>query len=325
MVVTIHAPPPGSPPSFALSSINYLSSPCIGIFFMVSGALLLPTRGSASEFLLTRFSRILPPLLTWTILYLVADVVDGRLSAGRALVSLTRLPLAPVSNGTFWFIYSLVGVYLVMPVVSPWLRGATAREIRLYLGLWALTTCLPFYEALVRVPLEPAGSIYGPFANFQGWVGYAVLGAVMRRPPPASVSIRSSFAWSLAIGAAGFIPLMFYLGVLDGLPHRALYDYLVANVVVMATAWFRLFQRLRARLADWAKPLRSLSDQTLGIFFCHFIVLRRVVAPAVVSLRLSGIVLQVALIAAASFAISWGVTTVLQRSPRPIRLWLLGR
>ena len=45
MVVLTHTPMPGlGTPGVVLSSISYLCAPGIGLFFMVSGALLLPVQ-----------------------------------------------------------------------------------------------------------------------------------------------------------------------------------------------------------------------------------------------------------------------------------------
>lgn len=43
MVVAMHSPMPGEQANGTfLASLSYLTAPCIGLFFMVSGALLLP-------------------------------------------------------------------------------------------------------------------------------------------------------------------------------------------------------------------------------------------------------------------------------------------
>lgn len=52
MVIAMHAPLPDSAEGngLFLSTLSYLTAPCIGLFFMVSGALLLPVRTGASIF-----------------------------------------------------------------------------------------------------------------------------------------------------------------------------------------------------------------------------------------------------------------------------------
>lgn len=48
MVIAMHAPLPDSAEGngLFLSTLSYLTAPCIGLFFMVSGALLLPVHRS---------------------------------------------------------------------------------------------------------------------------------------------------------------------------------------------------------------------------------------------------------------------------------------
>ncbi len=53
------------------STLYYLTAPCIGLFFMVSGALLLPVREDASAFIRKRMMKILCPTLVWTAFYMV--------------------------------------------------------------------------------------------------------------------------------------------------------------------------------------------------------------------------------------------------------------
>lgn len=72
MVVLMHSPiPSADAPGPFLTALSYLTAPCIGLFFMVSGALLLPVRQSYPEFLRSRMGRILGPTLFWTAVYVV--------------------------------------------------------------------------------------------------------------------------------------------------------------------------------------------------------------------------------------------------------------
>ena len=124
LVIVIHSPMiRNGQGSFWLSAFNYLASPCIGLFFMISGATLLPIRVSTRSFLRSRFGRIVPPLVTWSILYLGVAVLYAETSPGDALAAALRIPLAAVGNGAFWFLYSLLGLYLFLPFLSPWIAG----------------------------------------------------------------------------------------------------------------------------------------------------------------------------------------------------------
>ncbi|MDE7146264.1 MAG: acyltransferase family protein, partial [Duncaniella sp.] len=55
MVVLMHSPMPATQEnSLFLLALSYMTAPCIGLFLMVSGALLLPVREDARVFLRRR-------------------------------------------------------------------------------------------------------------------------------------------------------------------------------------------------------------------------------------------------------------------------------
>lgn len=73
LVILMHSPSPNTvaqPSSFFLSGISYFTMPCIGLFFMVSGALLLPATATATEFLKRRLGRVLLPTVFWSAMYI---------------------------------------------------------------------------------------------------------------------------------------------------------------------------------------------------------------------------------------------------------------
>ena len=73
MVILMHAPIPGRKLEFSylLGGLSYLTGPCIGLFFMASGALILPVRMPLKYFLRKRFSRILFPTILWSLFYIL--------------------------------------------------------------------------------------------------------------------------------------------------------------------------------------------------------------------------------------------------------------
>lgn len=51
MIILMHSPMPKSAPGFVLVGISYFTAPGIGLFFMISGALLLGNNMNTSAFL----------------------------------------------------------------------------------------------------------------------------------------------------------------------------------------------------------------------------------------------------------------------------------
>ena len=49
-----------------------------------------------------------------------------------------------------WYLYMLVGLYLIMPVIGAWLQQASRRDIRLVLYVWGVTLLLPYIKWSLR-------------------------------------------------------------------------------------------------------------------------------------------------------------------------------
>ena len=122
MVVLMHSPIPSANASGPfLSALSYFTAPCIGLFFMVSGALLLPVRTDYITFIRKRFSKILVPTLLWSLIYIGLRLY-GSESEIDVIQSLASLPFSPQGEGVLWFMYTLSGLYLLAPILSAWVE-----------------------------------------------------------------------------------------------------------------------------------------------------------------------------------------------------------
>jgi surface polysaccharide O-acyltransferase-like enzyme len=149
MIVLMHSPMSGLGTSgLVLCGISYLTAPGIGLFFMVSGALLL--RGKQGKpfetkaFLQRRFSKVLIPVVLWSI------VGWGLETSGISNTELSVL----------WFMYCLAGMYLLTPILSRWLNVASRKEIEFYLLLWLATLCVPFVKLFTHVNESDTSWLY---------------------------------------------------------------------------------------------------------------------------------------------------------------------
>ncbi len=326
LVIVIHSPLiRNGQGSFWLSAFNYLASPCIGLFFMISGATLLPIRVSTRLFLRSRFGRIVPPLVTWSILYLGVAVLYAETSPGNALAAALRIPLAAVGNDAFWFLYSLLGLYLFLPFLSPWIAGATPAMLRLYLGAWVLALGVPYADALLPGVSQALATPDGLLANFQGYAGYAVAGFYLRKYPPdhatSLLTPRRAIPFTLV---SVVIPVLFYLGVFRGLENRVLYGYLTANVALLAVGLFCIMQRGAPHLVQWKTPLQQVGGDTFGIYLVHLMILRRVVQPIIIAHGPEFPLLQIPATAAATFLLSLCLVELIRMLPGFLPYLLLG-
>ena len=139
----------------------------VPLFVMMTGVLLLPVGEGMGAFYRRRIGRIVPPLLFWSLAlpllffaYLhtfgaatQSPTVDPASYTVRQLVVRLYTFVFNFNYDTtpLWYLYMLVGLYLVMPVLGAWLRQASQRDLQLFLAVWGAALLLPYVE--VAAPL----------------------------------------------------------------------------------------------------------------------------------------------------------------------------
>ena len=167
---------------------------CVPLFIVASSYLQFPLHYSTGEFLRRRAVRILIPFAFWSVFY--------ALIWGKPVENLRDLLLNfNYAAGHLWFVYMLVGLYLMMPLLSPWAEKVSRRELQVYLGIWLFTTVIPLLRdylsggqtTLVFGPTgiprqglyplwgEASWNAYGVFYYISGVIGYLLLGLYFRR------------------------------------------------------------------------------------------------------------------------------------------------
>lgn len=144
MVIAMHSPiSSGAVQSngLFLSSLSYLTAPGIGLFFILSGALLLPVKEETSLFLRKRLGKVIWPTVFWSFFYLLAEyLLNGQSLSIRKFASIL---FSAQGHGILWFMYTLIGLYLLAPIISRWLEKASKKEVGFYLLLGVITMCYP--------------------------------------------------------------------------------------------------------------------------------------------------------------------------------------
>lgn len=248
----------------------------VPLFVMISGYLLVPVRGGTADFYRRRMLRVVVPFAVWSLLYATLPALMGQTEgAGPALLRL--LTNFNDTSGHLWFVYMLVGLYLFMPVLSPWLERATKRGELAFLALWFASTFFPY----LRVA---AGDIYGEcYWNefhtlwyFSGFAGYVVLAHFCR------VHIRWSARRSIAIGLplclAGYaVTAAVWYGRMDTastLQELELsWRFCTPNVVLLTAGLFLMLRHIGCRAPRIYGPVREVSRLSYGIYLMHIFVL----------------------------------------------------
>ena len=273
---------------------------CVPLFIVASSYLQFPIHYSSGEFLRRRSVRILIPFLLWTIVY--AFVWGEPVENFRNLIFNFNY-----AAGHLWFVYMLIGVYMLMPLLSPWAEKVGKRELQVYLGIWLFTTLIPLFrdwlseglsvvygpsglprQALYPLWGEASWNGYGLFYYISGFIGYLLLGLYFRKfvgnlswGRTLAIAIPSYLA-GFAIVFGGFIRRVFESAA-GVFPTGGLVEVAVwwettwcndtIGVVLMTIAWILIFRKITADGTFYRKVLLPVSKASYGMYLCHLLIL----------------------------------------------------
>lgn len=265
MIVCMHAPMPTvSENGLFLSALSYLTAPGVGLFFMLSGALLLPIKTDVKSFF-RRVVKIVLPLLFWTGTYLCLRFgLQREPITWRTILS---VPFSAQGNPAFWFLYTLFGLYLIAPILSRWVENASCREIEFYLLLWTVSLCYPLLRLVVDINSTTTGVLY----YLSGYVGYFILGYYLRSYPE-----RLSL-WALALFAIiAYIAPVFCKVTGLAVDFYSVFWYLSIFVAVLCVFLWKLVSSFVSRQkTQISSPfIASLSKLTFGVYLIHYYIIR---------------------------------------------------
>ena len=83
----------------------------------------------------------------------------------------------------YWFLFIILGLYLLMPMISPWIRQVSKRQLAFFVGLWGLTLLYPLlgYLGLTELHGVCAWNRIGTGYYLTGYIGYLLLAVLLMR------------------------------------------------------------------------------------------------------------------------------------------------
>lgn len=301
MIILMHSPMPKSAPGFVLVGISYFTAPGIGLFFMISGALLLGNNMNTSAFLKKRFTKIVFPTIFWTFFYMTINHISHPYNLSDGIKKILSIPFTAQGHGVLWFMYTLAGLYLVTPILSKWLRTATRKEVEFYLLLWAITLLYPYLNKFLIINESNTGILY----YFSGYLGYFVLGYYLNEYYIFKVW-HLVIALLLVIG----IPVALYGSGIEFDFYEMLW-YLSMPVALMAFIWHVSISKCPNHKIEFITEVAKLS---FGIYLVHIFVMRRVLYQ-VDFLRELPSEIQIPVISITTFIVSLVLVWLISRLP----------
>jgi len=320
--------------------VTLVDSACrasVPLFVMASSYLLFPLTRPTKDFFRRRLMRVVVPFALWCAAYVWR--FDG-----RWVDCLFNFPMA--TGGHLWFVPMLLGIYLFMPLLSPWAHQATEREVRGWLLVWLGTTLFPYlrhvcawicgapkFGAVPYLYGECPWNSFGMFQYVSGFFGYMLLGFYFRRFVPA-LSWRRTLAWALPLWGVGYaVAAYFFYSRIPGggvfpvtRPYAAAVDmemsweFCSTGVALTVAAYFLVLRKCVAEGAFYRWVIRPLAEASYGTYLLHIMVL--VVAAEYMKGRVATpiAILGIAVVTfIVSASLSWGVRKV----PK-VGKWVMG-
>lgn len=229
---------------------------CVPVFVMISGALLLKREISLSLFLKKRFTRILFPFLFWSIILFVGNIFLRRpLSESSIVVSFFSDLFYGKINSVYWFVYMLIGLYLIAPILTKWIISSKIIEIEYFLLIWLFTlfiTVFPFFNMSVNL------------SYFSGFIGYFILGYYLtNKKIDRIISLRLSVLLIIAGGSITIIGNYFF-------KDRLVEDYLTPNIMILSVGMFLFIKNFTMpKVLMNNKVILKISKYSFGIYLIH--------------------------------------------------------
>jgi surface polysaccharide O-acyltransferase-like enzyme len=269
LVVLAHIEGWNGEPSWASTLYYTITRVGVPFFFLISGYLLLSKEEDVWTFLKKRASRLIIPFLAWSIFY---DLIHARPfeESGVTLEGILKMfirILRGARGGHLWFLYSLLGLYLLTPILRVFVAKAKPSELYYYIGLWFMAApVLYIIEGLT--PLRNGFEIY----YVGGYVGYFLIGYVLGRLETTSFVTRLALIFFIVTFAFSFFAIWYGLPTLDNeLPFRS---YPSLNVILMSIAAFILTRVVGEKAPAPVLRISELAGKfSFGIYLIHVMVI----------------------------------------------------
>lgn len=308
MVIFTHSTMPAeASDGIYLSIMSLISSPSSELFLTLSGAILLPIKSDFSSFYKKRFTKLLPPLIIWSIIYTFLVFFEGKIDLSMVFERLIKIPFTPVV-GVYWFMYVMIGLYLFAPFISPWIKNATKKQLEVFLFIWIISLLMPYLNIFIPNIYNESGNYYWMLCNFSGFLGYWILGYYLRTYP---IKIGLNLRWMLCL-----VGLLVYLIVLvilkiNNFEMQPFFDNLQIGSALFVTIIFTIIQNLQIKQSN---IISNIATCSFGIYLIHIIIIRHIVWTFFETSNINPII-ETSIITIISFVASLIVVKILSKLP----------
>lgn len=292
----------------------------VPLFFMVSGMFMLDTNKELNlkKLFCHHILPILASLLLFQFFYDVFWFIGGNIKHfGETKLDIVdffidyfrHLLFAPYYH--LWFLYTLIGLYILTPIIRVGLKNAVEKDIKYLMIVFFCGLCIRFCSELVKIRNDNL-QLFINFPEYSGYIIYYLSGYYFSKYHVVD-KIRKILISLGIISLVLAIVLTSLFSVKMGKPESILYDYLSPFTFFESIAVFLLIQH-RFENRNNIKLIELISKLTFGVYLVHdfFLTLFWKIG---ISIDNSKVILLVPLIAVCVFILSLSLSLFLSKLP----------
>jgi len=224
-------------------------------FFMISGALYLSRPcSSAWTFYKAKFKMLIPPLIFWSIIYLLWNqyYLNNNTNFFNQIWKIALYP----QFYHLWFIYALICVYLIYPLAKKYIESVpwNFQMSVLFLSL-IFTSILPLFISI-------------SFKSYLYYLQYFLLGYYLDRKN-ITKSMYFSCLLLFFLSTLTTIHMTYHLSSISGRFVEFFYDYFSLSTFLQSISFFMLAKHFKIKSDKIKKIYMDLAPMVFGVYLIH--------------------------------------------------------
>lgn len=303
-----------------LYSFYYATKPCVPLFFMVTGYLILPYKyaDDIMGFYKKRIPRVLFPLLVWGFVYATLPYFLG---LDDFYTTIKELCLSPIKaperiGGILWYLFILIGIYLIIPFFSEKIYE-NKTFLKVYLAFWGGTTLIPILKDYYIHNQDILGQChyiqnFDMLVYFSGYIGYVLMGYGIKKYNDffdIFVSHRL-----LGVGKMKYMILLFIIVFACAIKTILLEFFLTIGTAMITICLFMLLKNIQINTEGriyWL--IKHISAMSFGIYLCHMSILKAFTEQLFIHYSASWYVMALCMVI--TFIGAYALTTIISKFP----------
>ena len=252
---------------------------CVPIFVMISGALFLDKNYDFNkQKLIKHIKKLVLVFIFWAIVYWLIFEIGFRIIIKKETIDIVGL-IGSLISGYYhlWFIYLIIGLYLITPLLRLWVKEENKKYIEYFLILALI------FNFIIPQIISVGANFNNIFFYLRdilneklyldyvcGYTAYYILGWYLNNY---SLKRKNYLYVGGIIGLLVSIFGTYLLSIILKTP-RQLYGYLSLNVLLQSTA---LFVFVKSKSIDKDKEniiIHNVAKHGLGIYVTHLLALK---------------------------------------------------